>query len=728
MTPSHRCHRVFPANEAHVTLPEPAPVDVQVLAVANHATVDWKAGMFASVEALCAAGCLEIDLRRGRCTPSQGLLDILAIESPSALRSRRDLMACLPDGDRQAVDAAWRSARVGEPFELEHRVRLADGTVRKVHQRGLILLSSEGRAKVGIAVVQGAAAVSDGGDADDAGASLRFMPRAIHSPAVRRMVIEARLRHALDRDELHVVYQPQVSLRTGAMTSVEALLRWRCTSLGDVAPSEFIPVAEQTGMIVEIGAWVLDQACAQAARWRREGIEGLRIHVNISAVQLARTDLARDIRALLATHGVEPALLGVEVTESVLSSDVEAAAYSLGALRALGVEISLDDFGTGYSNLSLLKSLPIDTIKIDRSYVHDVTAAPADVSVTRAVITLAHSLQMKVVAEGVETDGQLALLIANRCDVMQGFLFSAGVAADRIGALWRDGRCLPAHFIERLPRERTLLLVDDEENIVASLKRLLRRSGYRIVTALGAAEGLRRLAEVDVDVIVSDQRMPGMTGVEFLRRAKELYPETIRIVLSGYTELQSITDAINEGAIYKFLTKPWEDDLLRANIDEAFRQKEMADDNRRLDKEVRAANVELAEVNGKLQRALASQREQVSLAEGQGSGARDALFNVPVPLIGLDAQGMIAFVNAECARLLPELPMLLGCEADEALPVGLRCMLARPDGEEMMFSLEGAAYRCVARSLAGESGSRGRLLSLSLQVGAAGVLATQSLR
>lgn len=693
--------------------------EILVTAAGSHGS-DWKAAMFARAEALCTAGCLDIDLRRGRCTLSQGLLDLLGIASSPGPRSRRDVMTCLPDGDRQAVDAAWRAARVGEPFDLEHRIRLADGTLRRVRQRGLILTSSEGRANAGIAVLQ-LVARRDGA----AEGGVRFFPRALNPPAIRRMALEEGLRHALGGGELSIVYQPQVNLRNGAMTSVEALLRWQSASLGEVLPSEFIPVAEQTGLIVEIGAWVLDQACAQASRWRSEGLDGLRVHVNISAIQLARTDLAREIRALLAEHGLEPALLGVEVTESVLASDVEAAGRSLGALRALGVEVSLDDFGTGYSNLSLLKSLPIDTIKIDQTYVHDLTAAPADVSVTRAVITLAHSLQMKVVAEGVETAAQLALLIANRCDVMQGDLFSPAVPPDRIGELWRDGRSLPAQFIQRPPRERTLLLVDDEENIIASLKRLLRRGGYRIVTALNAAEGLLRLSEVDVDVIVSDQRMPGMTGVEFLRRAKQLYPETIRIVLSGYTELQSITDAINEGAIYKFLTKPWEDDLLRANIDEAFRQKEMADENRRLDNEVRVANLELADVNGKLQRALASQREQVSLAEGQGSGARDALFNVPVPLIGLDAEGMLAFVNAECARLLPELPMLLGWDAAEALPAGLRSALDRPDGEGSMLTLDGKVYLCVARSLRDESGSRGRLFSLSLQVGAADAIAAR---
>jgi CheY-like chemotaxis protein len=162
---------------------------------------------------------------------------------------------------------------------------------------------------------------------------------------------------------------------------------------------------------------------------------------------------------------------------------------------------------------------------------------------------------MKVLAEGVETEGQLNLLIANGCDMIQGFFFSEPVAPAQIEQMLRDDRRLPERFLTRSQRKRTLLLVDDEQNIVSSLRRLFRRDGYDIVTANSGAEGLQRLAEVNIDVIVSDQRMPGMTGVEFLRRAKELYPDTVRMVLSGYTELQSITDAVNEGAIYKFPTK-----------------------------------------------------------------------------------------------------------------------------------------------------------------------------
>jgi CheY-like chemotaxis protein len=206
--------------------------------------------------------------------------------------------------------------------------------------------------------------------------------------------------------------------------------------------------------------------------------------------------------------------------------------------------------------------------------------------------------------------------------------------------------------------------------------------------------------------------MPGMTGVEFLRRAKALYPHTVRIVLSGYTELQSITAAINEGAIYKFLTKPWEDDLLRANIEEAFRQKELADENRRLDQEVRSANVELAELNARLQGALARQSEQMSLAEDRGRTALEVLYNVPMPLIGLDAEGMVAFANQDAERLLPGVLGWLGAYAEECLPPDFQRVLTLEDGQAIDVVIDGLACRCSCRLIDDDGGRRGRLVAI----------------
>ena len=535
-------------------------------------------------------------------------------------------------------------------------------------------------------------------------------PEGLAAGQDRRQAMAQALAGAAARGELSLHYQPQIDLRNGAMYGVEALLRWNSPLFGSVPPTEFIPLAEQQELIVEIGDWVLRHACGQAAAWRRAGVGELRVSINVSSHQLAKGDLAQRVQEALLDAGAPPHLLGIEVTETMLVLDAARAARELHALRAIGVQVSLDDFGTGYSNLSLLRTLPIDIIKIDRSYVDDVTAAPNQVSITRAVIRMAHSLQMKVLAEGVETEGQLALLVSGGCDAMQGHCFSPALEAEGIEALWRTRPVFEAPCLQRGgPRQRTLLLVDDEENILASLRRLLRRDGYRILTASSAADGLLQLAAHEVDVIVSDQRMPHMTGVEFLRRAKALYPDTVRIVLSGYTELESITAAINEGAIYKFLTKPWEDQLLRANIDEAFRQKAMADDNRRLARQLHEANEELAGLNERLTEALATEHERTHLVETGLGGAVDMLLNLPAALIGIDEFGLVSFVNQEAEKLWPGRPPLFGQDAASALPEALAPMLAASQDCARTVELDGVACHCRLRVLS-EGPSCGRLL------------------
>lgn len=208
----------------------------------------------------------------------------------------------------------------------------------------------------------------------------------------------------------------------------------------------------------------------------------------------------------------------------------------------------------------------------------------------------------------------------------------------------------PAALRQPAPSRR-LLLVDDEPNILAALQRLLRRDHYEVFCAGSGAAGLEVLAQHCVDVIVSDQRMPGMLGVDFLRQARAICPGSIRIMLSGYTELQSVTDAVNEGAIFKFLTKPWDDGQLRGHIAEAFSIKETADDNQRLHLELRSANLELAAANRKLEQLLLEKQEQISLDETALQGARDLMEHLPIALVGVDDNGMIAFANA-CARRL----------------------------------------------------------------------------
>lgn len=528
-----------------------------------------------------------------------------------------------------------------------------------------------------------------------------------------RMAIEAALRGALARHEFQLAFQPQIDLTHGRIVGAEALLRWHHPELGIVSPADFIPVAEETGQILSIGEWVLAQACEAAVSWQKFSAQAISVAVNLSPKQLQQPDIAAFIESTLIQSGLPPHLLTVELTERMLHDHLEGVADTLQHLKSIGVSIALDDFGTGYASLQSLKRLPIDVVKIDRSLVPDVTTETQDVSITRAIINMAHGLQKKVLALGVENVGELALLCANQCDQMQGFLFSPPMDDREFTSMLIEGRALPDHMLGRKKRTRTLLIVDDDLNIVNSLKRLLRKDGYHIVTAESGPEGLQRLAENEVDVIVSDQRMPGMTGVEFLRRTKELYPETIRMVLSGFTELCTITDAINEGAIYKFLTKPWDDERVRTHIQEAFHQKEMADDNKRLDREVQEANRELAEVNGRLKHLLESQREHLRREETSLVVAREMLENMPTPVIGLDQGGMVAFMNSEAERVFACMPGMLGMHVTDVSDTALAEVWQLNDGRYHDITVCGESYRAVCRPMTGQSRSRGSLMVLT---------------
>lgn len=230
-------------------------------------------------------------------------------------------------------------------------------------------------------------------------------------------------------------------------------------------------------------------------------------------------------------------------------------------------------------------------------------------------------------------------------------------------------------------RNRTLMLVDDEDSVLSALKRLFRRDGYRILTAPSGPDALRLLEDNEVDVIISDQRMPGMTGVDFLRQAKVLRPGTIRMTLSGYTDLQSIIDAVNEGAVFKFLTKPWDDDRLRDHVAKAFRHKEMADENRRLAGDLSKANVNLADLNLRLEHLLVRQKEQAQLVQTSAGGLRDIVDLLPAALVGIDPEGALVFMNQMACTLMPDAIGYLGGEPGGELATLLQRLASLPDGE-----------------------------------------------
>jgi diguanylate cyclase len=272
--------------------------------------------------------------------------------------------------------------------------------------------------------------------AKDAGRnSFHFYSEDLNNASIERLQMENQLRRAIERDELRLYYQPKVDLKSDEVVGAEALLRWQHPELGLVSAGQFIPIAEESGLIVEIGEWVLRAACEQVQRWRESTGQRVRVAVNIARHGLVSGTLHHTLRGLIDKHGISPGQLSLELTESMLMDRVETTAAKLSALRALGVELSIDDFGTGYSSMSYLKQFPVQELKIDRSFVAGTPHDRIDTAIVRALVLLAGSLGMRVVAEGVESEGQRAALETLGCDLYQGFLCAPALPADDYIAL-----------------------------------------------------------------------------------------------------------------------------------------------------------------------------------------------------------------------------------------------------------------------------------------------------
>jgi diguanylate cyclase (GGDEF)-like protein len=266
----------------------------------------------------------------------------------------------------------------------------------------------------------------------------QFYSAQMNKHTFERLAMESSLRRALERDEFLLHYQPKLDLRTGAIAGVEALIRWKHPDWGMVSPAQFIPLAEESGLIVQIGEWVLKTACDQSRAWREQGIPPMRVAVNLSARQFTQKTLVSDVAKTIAQSGLTPDCLELEITESLVMHNPEGAAETLHKLKAMGITLSIDDFGTGYSSLAYLKRFPIDCVKVDRSFIKDIPAEADDMAITKGIIALGHSLRLKVVAEGVETKEQQDFLRSNDCDEMQGFLFSKPLPADEVTALLKS--------------------------------------------------------------------------------------------------------------------------------------------------------------------------------------------------------------------------------------------------------------------------------------------------
>ncbi len=260
----------------------------------------------------------------------------------------------------------------------------------------------------------------------------RFYTADMNAKAVEHLIMESSMRHALERSEFEVYYQPQIDVHSRELTGFEALLRWRHPDLGLLYPSQFLPLAEDNGLIVIIGEWVLHHVCAQAAQWQRGGLPPVRVAVNLSGRQFRQDNLVESVARALQESGLSPHLLELEITENFLLDNIQSAIITLNRLHDLHVQLAMDDFGTGYSSLSYLKRFPLNSLKIDQSFVRDISTDPDDAAIAEAIIALAKTLRLRVMAEGVETEEQLYFLRSRGCDQAQGFLINAALPAEQV--------------------------------------------------------------------------------------------------------------------------------------------------------------------------------------------------------------------------------------------------------------------------------------------------------
>lgn len=398
----------------------------------------------------------------------------------------------------------------------------------------------------------------------------QFFTHDMQSRLDARMMLEQGLHRALQRDEFVLHYQPQLDLRSGRIVGVEALLRWQSPELGLVQPFQFIPVAEESKLIAQIGQWVLDKACATLRAWLDAGVPVVPIAVNVAASQFA--DLAMDqlVLATLARHRVEPHLLELELTESLSMEDPEASVALMHRLKATGISMSIDDFGTGYSNLAYLKRFPVDKLKIDQSFTRGLTCEPEDRAIVTAVIRMAHSLGLRAIAEGVETEGQLRILAEQGCDEVQGFHFSRALSDSAMVSMLSSQEAIEVAMPVQGCARRTVLLAEADPWVREEFMRVAGRAGFHVLLAHCVEEACELLAGNEVGVVAAGQEVAGDSAIEFFGRIKQMHPRTVRVLLTGDTSATNLAEAINRGSIHQFATKPWSDPTLARVLTSAY--------------------------------------------------------------------------------------------------------------------------------------------------------------
>ena len=399
----------------------------------------------------------------------------------------------------------------------------------------------------------------------------RFFTAQMNAEVLAELELETALRTAVKNEEFVLHYQPKVELSSGSIVGLEALLRWERPGHGLVSPATFIPTLESTGLIVRVGSWVISEACRQLAAWNAAGLDQVQVSVNVAGRQFIEGDLEADVRRALDEHLVPPSALELELTESSLMENTEQTIETLHSLRRLGLAISVDDFGTGYSSLAYLRRFPIDKLKIDVAFVRDITTEPDEAAIALAIIRMAHSLKLDVVAEGVETAAQLAYLRHHRCDQVQGYYFSRPLPAPEIEQMMRARLALPGSE-NATSSPDVLLVVDGDEGHLRALRAAFEHEPYRVLYAPDATAAFELLALHPVRVVLCGTTLPALGGPAFLDRVKDLHPRVLRVLIAAELDDDVLRTAVNRGSLHRCWSSPWEPRVLQADMRDVFRQ------------------------------------------------------------------------------------------------------------------------------------------------------------
>lgn len=391
-----------------------------------------------------------------------------------------------------------------------------------------------------------------------------------------RTEMRQRLQTAIRRREFELHYQPVLDLASGRIGGVEALIRWQHPGLGQISPARFVPLAEETGQIVALGEWVLEEACARHRQWLEQGLVEGALAVNVSALQLQRPDFPALLQGVLERTGLSPQRLQLDLTEAVLMEPAGRAADTLRGLRELGIGIAIDDFGTGFSSLGQLRRLPVDKVKIDRSFVADMADESGGGAIALSVMDIARHLGLQVSAEGVETPAQLQALRRHGCHQAQGYLIALPMPAARLDGFLREFRLAPAGEAGPLQAPR-VLLVHGEPEILRSMARALRREECRVRTAGSAVEALGLLREESAELLLADLHLPDGGGLALLQAVHALYPALRRSVLCGRVDLPGVQAAAARGEVDAWLPVPWRDEALQGFVRQSLHRRELDD-------------------------------------------------------------------------------------------------------------------------------------------------------